>query len=326
LLLAFVVGVALGSRQPVAVEVGEGGEPSSFVVATPPPKGFQDKHAVSDPMIDQSGTCVEIHAHAIHGSISDDLMFRNGSLNFLTHREFRCDSGSPVEGQPLKGGPGKLEALAVLFATREPHGDRVLVGSKVPKVEAVATAACHTAIMYAAAETKDKEFPVDKFVGYDTPGHAGLNVYGETCAVMSFTGQQFYLVVEHTLARFAQDDHGNRWEVGVVPSEGDGKTPPFLCQLYMNPYGQNRNPGDRGVQKPFLIEGKPVYVIFTWPAANNVIAYSNVCFEENLFWSTDAYDIDAHDASKQPATQAPPEDITPGRWPPVFFAPERVGP
>jgi hypothetical protein len=249
--------------------------------------------------------------HAIHGTVADDIVRQPaGIMNQDDHPEWGAAQVVPFKSNNYK------EHLATLFACREPEVHKVLLGANVPDIDAVSVFAgtpVDGVVLWDHEDMLNQQFPIEKF-------QHGVNRDDKVASVLESSAAQIglpvrgqYLIIDHSLSQYATDADGNEYDIGVMPSVSGI---PNLCQLYV------AEPGDHDKARvPYLNNGVPINVVFTWPVATNY-AYSNICFEQDYFWSGQEVDVNAHDANLQKPTRAQPADfknVEKGSvWPPTF--------
>jgi hypothetical protein len=250
-------------------------------------------------------------AHAIHGAVADDIVI-DGQCNKQDHSEFDTVH---VIGEFKTNPYSYKEGLSVLFSAREPQVSKVIYGHNLPDLDAAALfegTPIDGAVLFDGEDTKQEQFPVDRIMSAHSRDDRVASLFEATAAELAIPIKAQYLVVDHTLAQTATDVMGNQWEIGVLPSVAKNGTTivPNLCQLYMAPYGTRD-------YKPVLVNGLPIIIVFTWPRGTNYV-YSNVCFEQNYFWSTGDADVNVYDGNKTKKSRAPHNEQRIERWPPTF--------
>lgn len=219
------------------------------------------------------------------------------------------------------------EELCLLFAASQykEGSSSTIYGANTPDVFAVSlwegrgNRTVEGAIIWDGADTKEAQFPIERFLPQLMSETRSPSAFEATAARISVPVRGQYLVIDHTMAAMAQDIYGHQYQIGVVPS----KPPPGssleanICLLYISPPNEMYGSASFAQRVPFLQNGAPISVIFSWPVGNNYV-YSNVCFQEDWFWSGSDVDIDVHDSTLQKPTSAPPAEQVSSRWPPTF--------
>eukprot|EP00697_Spironema_sp_BW2_P006297 gnl/Spiro4/18806_TR10055_c0_g1_i1.p1 gnl/Spiro4/18806_TR10055_c0_g1~~gnl/Spiro4/18806_TR10055_c0_g1_i1.p1 ORF type:complete len:284 (-),score=56.04 gnl/Spiro4/18806_TR10055_c0_g1_i1:77-898(-) len=249
---------------------------------------------------------VAAQSHSFHGIVPADILTRTGKLNRRAFGEFDKVSGS------LKEVPASAsEALCVLFAAREPELTKAVIGENVPFIDAAALwqgTKYDSVALFDGESTMEEAFPVNRLLRQRDRDDQVPSIFEATAAELKLPVRAQYLLVQHTIVKYSTSKHGVEYEIGVVPSTAGPGMQPNLCTLYITPKGdRNRN--------PYLNNGLPVIVIFTWKRENKYV-FSNICFEENWFWSTGDVDVNVHSATYTKPTLAKLKDQQQERWPP----------
>eukprot|EP00697_Spironema_sp_BW2_P001131 gnl/Spiro4/11538_TR6096_c0_g1_i1.p2 gnl/Spiro4/11538_TR6096_c0_g1~~gnl/Spiro4/11538_TR6096_c0_g1_i1.p2 ORF type:complete len:295 (-),score=79.66 gnl/Spiro4/11538_TR6096_c0_g1_i1:70-924(-) len=255
---------------------------------------------------------VAAQPHAIHGSANDDIVNADNLPNEVLYPEWRKLLGD------FKS-VSYREHLAALFAVRDPHVHKVLIGANVPDLDAAGVfegTPVDGVDLYDQEDTKSVPFPLDRLVPSLIRDDQHASLYETTAAQLGTPIKAQYLLVDHTISEYTSDPAGNEYSIGVIPSKAVGGMVPNLCLLYVAAPGEH----DRA-RVPYLNNGVPIVVVFTWPIGTSYV-YSNICFEENWFWSGGDLDINVHDGNSQKPTKAPKHAHakvdTLSRWPPTF--------
>eukprot|EP00697_Spironema_sp_BW2_P014049 gnl/Spiro4/437_TR241_c0_g1_i1.p1 gnl/Spiro4/437_TR241_c0_g1~~gnl/Spiro4/437_TR241_c0_g1_i1.p1 ORF type:complete len:360 (+),score=65.25 gnl/Spiro4/437_TR241_c0_g1_i1:45-1082(+) len=249
----------------------------------------------------------------IQGFVSDNIVSARNQMNRRDYAEWNRAVGT------FKGNTFR-EHLCALFACREPGVHKVVLGADaIPDIYAAAvleqewgnvnfgpyaTPASSGAapvpdaklppvdgnVLYTGFPTKDVPFPVTSLMPAGTRDSNVPSVFERTAAKFGTPVVTQYIIVDHTITKFSGSTLATdeEFEIGVIPDKNN------LCQLYIMTARDVTN-----VKKvPLLNNGVPIGVIFSWPIGLNY-AYSNVCFDENWFWTGGEYDVNAHDSLRQ---------------------------